>query len=269
MKKGKLIVIVIFLCVVTVYGAGLMRKSYGEQPDSTEETVSTQAAETKSQHDLEEEMFMKSVAADQEKVENGNIFSMGDYEVFGQFGYKVVDFRIYDSLEEFKQSDKFNEKAYDNFMQEGEASYIYVEIEVTSDAAFANLTYYNPIDIWLAKDGNTDIWENDEIHFESGGRAAYIDGMKDADSEYANRVNSEFEPGETLLMKYCFECCCIDRETREHIRIEDAVEDPEYYVSVEGELSWNTVNRIRELKDDRYHIYFKCEPNYSEQEKNE
>ena len=86
MKKKIIPIVLLIMAVIVIYGVGSIRKKVVQQKDASSESVSqTEDGRSDDLPSSEEKELMDIVAADQKKAEEGNIFPMGDYQVFGGF----------------------------------------------------------------------------------------------------------------------------------------------------------------------------------------
>ena len=259
MKKKIIPIVLLIMAVIVIYSVGNVRRKDTQQKDASSESVSqTEDGRSGDLSSSEEKELMDIVAADQKKAEEGNIFPMGDYQVFGGFGYKVLDFHMYDSYEELVQNvegyDVKNERLSPNDEGTDIYSYAYVKIQITNDAVAAKRKYQRAPGILLAPNGNAVIDSKPDFMFDSGGEPFYVAGGGDR----------EMKPGETITLQWAFECCYYDAATGGHYRIEDVTSSTEYYLELEGEMT--SEYYPHKLKDNKYCIYFKCEPQKGEQE---
>lgn len=256
MKKRIIPVILLIIAVAVIYCVGSVRKRSAQQKDAFVESVSP--AKEGNSDDLpsseEEKELLNRVAEDQKTVEQGNIFPIGDYQVFGGFGYKVLDFHMYDSYEELvenvenynTENEKFSPDLFGDV-----CSYAYVKIQITNDAVAAKRKYQHVSGIMLAPNGDTTIASKPDLHFDSGGEPFYVDG------------NREMQPGETITLQWAFMCHYYDGDTGERCRIKDITSSTEYYIQIEGEMSAEYYPH--KLADDKKNIYFKCESQEGEE----
>lgn len=259
MKKKIIPIVLLIMAVIVIYGVGSIRKKVVQQKAASSENVSqTEDGRSDDLPSSEEKELMDIVAADQKKAEEGNIFPMGDYQVFGGFGYKVLDFHMYDSYEELVQNvegyDVKDERFSPNYKNTDVCSYAYVKIQITNDAVAAKRKYQRAPGILLAPNGNAVIDSKPDFMFDSGGEPFYVAGGGDR----------EMKPGETITLQWAFVCCYCDDTTGEYYRIKDVTSSTEYYLELEGEMT--SEYYPHKLKDNKYCIYFKCEPQKGEQE---
>lgn len=267
MKKKSIPIIFLIVVVIVIYSIGSVRKQARQQQDASLEHVSQ--AEDGESDDLpsSEEEMMKNIAEDRKRVEKeGNIFPMGSYQLEEGFGYKILDFKKYDSYEAFKAGvDGFNE---DNVILdvpaerfEGKGTYFYVEMEITNDASCAERVYQGIPQLYLAENGDTTIRSNPDLAFDNRRDPIYIGGVTKHGEEPGKKFNPLLAAGESVILQYGFECCY--ESTDEYFRIQDVTDSEEYYLQIPNAMSED--GYPEKLEDDKMHIYFKCEPQEGEE----
>ena len=249
MKKKIIPIVLLIIAVIVIYSVGNVRRKDTQQQDTSTESVS------RTEDDRSED-----VSSSEEK---GNIFQMGTYQIDEGFGYKILDFKKYDSYEEIKAGvDGFNE---DDLLLdvpaerfEGKGTYFYVEMELTSDASCAERVYRGTPKLYLAENGDTTISSNPDLSFDNRGDPIYIGGVEKHGEEPGDIHNPLLAPGESVVMRYGFECCYVrsDDLHDEYFRIEDVTDSEEYYLQIPYAMSED--GYPKKIADDKMHIYFKC-----------
>ena len=250
MKKKIIPVVLLIMAVVAIYGAGSVRKRSLQQ----EVAASQRVSQSEDEHS---DIPTSSSQA-------GNIFPMGTYQLEEGFGYKILDFKKYDSYEDFKNGvDGFSEDDVildvptERF--EGKGTYFYVEMEITSDASCAERVHRGSPKLYLAENGDTTIRSNPDLAFDNRGDPIYIGRVEKHGEEPGDIHNPLLEPGESVVMRYGFECCYVNSDDTkiEYFRIQDVTDSEEYYIQIPNAMSED--GYPRKLADDKMHIYFKCE----------
>ncbi len=210
MKKKIIPIVLLIIVVAVIYCVGCVRKRSAQQKDASVESVSQ--AEEGNSDDLpsSEEEMMKSIAEDKERTEKeGNIFPMGTYQIEEGFGYKVLDFKKYDSYESFKAGvDGFRE---DNIILdapaerfEGKGTYFYVEMEITNDASCAERVYRGMPQLYLAENGDTTVRSNPDLAFDNRRDPIYIGGVQKHGEEPGDIHNPLLAAGTACSFKLLY-----------------------------------------------------------------
>lgn len=279
MKRRTGILAGVFICILCVCAVGFVRRQHttSESQTSEKKTENEEKTEQTSETDSaseEEKEFFAQVAADQEVEQR--IFEAGAYQSYGGFGYRVTGFTIYDDYEDFSRQtpnydpEKEERLLYDpRFPEEKEVTEIAcVEIEVTNEKDSEQEFFTSRIQLVVGDNGKLYNWD-----YEADGskytadlvgseNPFYVEGVEHPASE-KNYTHPLMQPGETVTLKLFFgyyAIYCIGEDKPENvvlISIQDALDNPEYYVQIEGEMPANSAPDY--ITDDKMHIFFRVQ----------
>lgn len=264
MKKRNILVVCSFLLVcVLVFLLGLLLRSYkAEQSISsiveTNEEVDGDVRNSESTDDVVE--YLEKQERDIETVKNsGNMFEQGEYQSYGGFGYKVLNFKLYDSYDTIRQKQDYgieNEVTSSDKLSPL-AQFVYIELQVTNESE-KDAIYYHPVDMVITQDGKTSVYTKNDQWGWAGG-IVYIGGDIRSASEVDKTIQSPFtallSAGETITLQYYYELYAVS-ENGEEASVEDVFTDAEYLLQVSGIMTSGEI--VEEPEKDGAHIYFRC-----------
>lgn len=141
--------VICFSVIIGMIGFVKNKSSIGNGQVTTEEVSSSVAAETATDMAAsasdkdEEQQFFEQAVENKEKVEqDGSVFSKGSYQIYNGFGFTVTYFHVYDTYEEFVESEHYNSDYVETEPKDSKwiteefdngANFVYAEIEVTNE----------------------------------------------------------------------------------------------------------------------------------------
>lgn len=265
MKKRNILVICIFLLVcLLVFLSGLLLHSWKAEQSVSDVMDKNGKTDGISQNDENTDDAAEHIRQQEEDVETvkkkGNMFEPGEYQSYGGFGYRVLDFNLYDSYDDMSQNPDYNSEnevhSPDDFSPQ--AQFVFVELEVTNESE-NDAVYYHPVDMYVTQDGKTVVDIQGKKWGLVSGRA-YIGGVRRSANEVDKTVQSPFtallSAGETIVLQYYFEVYAISHDEGEEAPIGDIYTDAEYLLQVSGTMT--SGEPVLEPEKDGAHIYFIC-----------
>ncbi len=282
--------VICFSVIIGMIGFVKNKSSIGNGQVTTEEVSSSVAAETATDMDAssldEEEHFFEQIAENKEKVEQeGSVFSKGSYQIYNGFGFTVTYFHVYDTYEEFVESEHYNSDYVEIEPKDSKwiteefdngADFVYAEIEVTNEDRYEKEFLPTMCEIVCTQD--------DYITYVDGknyyGYVFYDfymskrDGWEEIQGAEIEKLARYYQirPGETVTIAIggtsyveCYTEGDGNGEDPYELIGEKSVDEvftsPKYYLEIAGDMpssgyqAWQEKN----IRDALTHIYIECQ----------
>ncbi len=209
----------------------------------------------------EEQQYFEQLEKDKAKA--GTIYSRDSYPIYNGFGFKIIDFKIFNTYKEFTESEYFNPDfvCYDPTKMNGfteeelsETMLAYAEVEITNEDRYEKEYLVNNAVIICAGDGSKD----KEGYYNFGGAdncyASMVDNWQDLNDE-KERGYFHIEPGKSITIQIGTAVqYALDGRI---VRADKVFDNPQYYLQVQGNVPSNGEQSV--LEKDLTHIFIECQ----------
>ena len=284
--------VICFSVIIGMIGFVKNKSSIGNGKVTTEEVSSSVAAETATDMAAsasdkdEEQQFFEQAVENKEKVEqDGSVFSKGSYQIYNGFGFTVTYFHVYDTYEEFVESEHYNSDYVETEPKDSKwiteefdngANFVYAEIEVTNEDRYEKEFLPTMCEIVCTQDDYI-TYVDGKSFYGYGYNDFYMskrDGWEEIQGAEIEKLARYYQirPGETVTIAIggtsYVECYTEGdgngEDPYEFIgekSVDEVFTSPKYYLEIAGDMpssgyqAWQEKN----IRDALTHIYIECQ----------
>ena len=250
-KKIWVLLLGILVLAIGVVIVGILKRN-AEKEDTAEQKEAVHAVIESDEENMvetdgepnEEQQYFEQLEKDKAKA--GTIYSRDSYPIYNGFGFKIIDFKIFNTYKEFTESEYFNPDfvCYDptklnGFTEEelSETMLAYAEVEITNEDRYEKEYLVNNAVIICAGDGSKD-------------KEGYYNFNDEKERDYFH-----IEPGKSITIQIGTAVqYALDGRI---VRADKVFDNPQYYLQVQGNVPSNGEQSV--LEKDLTHIFIECQ----------
>lgn len=284
--------VICFSVIIGMIGFVKNKSSTGNGQVTTEEVSSSVVAETATDMAAsasdkdEEQQFFEQAVENKEKVEqDGSVFSKGSYQIYNGFGFTVTYFHVYDTYEEFVESEHYNSDYVETDPKDSKwiteefdngANFVYAEIEVTNEDRYEKEFLPTMCEIVCTQDDYI-AYVDGKSFYGYAYNDFYMskrDGWEEIQGAEIEKLARYYQirPGETVTIAIggtsYVECYTEGdgngEDPYEFIgekSVDEVFTSPKYYLEIAGDMpsSGDQAWQEKNIRDALTHIYIECQ----------